>query len=181
MAFLPKADNKGSFSVQRPYYNRRNFRLAICLVLLDEGVVYNAAHLFGFFSVFNVDAIKSVTLIKGGMPANYGGRMSSVLEVHMNEGNNKKFKIKGGLGVISSRLTIEGPLKKDKGSFIVSARRTYIDVIMKAAIPETSPFSGSSYYFYDLNLKLNYKLTEKDRIYLSGYYGKDVFTYRIEI
>ncbi len=147
------------------------------LVLLDEGVVYNAAHLFGFFSVFNVDAVKSVTLIKGGMPANYGGRMSSVLEVHMNEGNNKKFKIKGGLGVISSRLTIEGPLKKDKGSFIVSARRTYIDVIMKAAIPETSPFSGSSYYFYDLNLKLNYKLTEKDRIYLSGYYGKDVFTY----
>ena len=147
------------------------------LVLLDEGVVYNAAHLFGFFSVFNVDAVKSVTLIKGGMPANYGGRMSSVLEVHMNEGNNKKFKIKGGLGVISSRLTIEGPLKKDKGSFIVSARRTYIDVIMEAAIPETSPFSGSSYYFYDLNLKLNYKLTEKDRIYLSGYYGKDVFTY----
>ncbi len=147
------------------------------LVLLDEGVVYNAAHLFGFFSVFNVDAVKSVTLIKGGMPANYGGRMSSVLEVHMNEGNNKKFKIKGGLGVISSRLTIEGPLKKDKGSFIVSARRTYIDVIMKAAIPESSPFSGSSYYFYDLNLKLNYKLTEKDRIYLSGYYGKDVFTY----
>jgi hypothetical protein len=147
------------------------------LVLLDEGVVYNAAHLFGFFSVFNVDAVKSVTLIKGGMPANYGGRMSSVLEVHMNEGNNKKFKIKGGLGVISSRLTLEGPLKKDKGSFIVSARRTYIDVIMKAAIPETSPFSGSSYYFYDLNLKLNYKLTEKDRIYLSGYYGKDVFTY----
>ena len=147
------------------------------LVLLDEGVVYNAAHLFGFFSVFNVDAIKSVTLIKGGMPANYGGRMSSVLEVHMNEGNNKKFKIKGGLGVISSRLTLEGPLKKDKGSFIVSARRTYIDVIMKAAIPESSPFSGSSYYFYDLNLKLNYKLTEKDRIYLSGYYGKDVFTY----
>ena len=147
------------------------------LVLLDEGVVYNAAHLFGFFSVFNVDAVKSVTLIKGGMPANYGGRMSSVLEVHMNEGNNKKFKIKGGLGVISSRLTLEGPLKKDKGSFIVSARRTYIDVIMKAAIPESSPFSGSSYYFYDLNLKLNYKLTEKDRIYLSGYYGKDVFTY----
>ena len=147
------------------------------LVLLDEGVVYNAAHLFGFFSVFNVDAIKSVTLIKGGMPANYGGRMSSVLEVHMNEGNNKKFKIKGGLGIISSRLTLEGPLKKDKGSFIVSARRTYIDVIMKAAIPESSPFSGSSYYFYDMNLKLNYKLSEKDKIYLSGYYGKDVFTY----
>lgn len=147
------------------------------LVLLDEGVVYNAAHLFGFFSVFNVDAVKSVTLIKGGMPANYGGRMSSVLEVHMNEGNNKKFKIKGGIGVISSRLTIEGPLKKDKGSFIISGRRTYIDLIMKAAIPDSSPFSGSGYYFYDLNLKLNYKLGEKDRIFLSGYYGKDQFSF----
>lgn len=147
------------------------------LVLLDEGVVYNAAHLFGFFSVFNVDAVKSVNLIKGGMPANYGGRMSSVLEVHMNEGNNKKFKIKGGLGVISSRLTIEGPLKKDKGSFIISGRRTYIDVIMKAAIPDSSVFSGSGYYFYDMNLKLNYKFGDKDRIFLSGYYGKDMFTF----
>lgn len=147
------------------------------LVLLDEGVVYNAAHLFGFFSVFNVDAVKSVNLIKGGMPANYGGRMSSVLEVHMNEGNNKKFKVKGGLGLISSRLTIEGPLKKDKGSFIISGRRTYIDVIMKAAIPDSSPFAGSGYFFYDMNLKLNYKLGEKDRIFLSGYYGKDMFTF----
>jgi len=147
------------------------------LVLLDEGVVYNAAHLFGFFSVFNVDAVKSVNLIKGGMPANYGGRMSSVLEVNMNEGNNKKFKFKGGIGAISSRLTIEGPLKKDRGSFIVSGRRTYIDVLMKAFIPDSSPFSGSGYYFYDLNLKLNYKLTDKDRIYLSGYYGKDMFTF----
>ncbi len=147
------------------------------LVLLDEGVVYNAAHLFGFFSVFNADAVKSVNLIKGGMPANYGGRMSSVLEVNMNEGNNKQFKVKGGLGAISSRLTIEGPLKKDKGSFIVSARRTYIDLIMKAAIPDTSPFAGSSYFFYDFNAKFNYKITEKDRIFLSGYYGKDVFNF----
>jgi hypothetical protein len=147
------------------------------LVLLDEGVVYNAAHLFGFFSVFNADAVKSVNLIKGGIPANYGGRMSSVLEVNMNEGNNKKFKVKGGLGVIASRLTIEGPLKKDKGSFIISARRTYIDLLMKAAIPDSSAFSGSGYYFYDLNLKLNYKLGEKDRIFLSGYYGKDQFTF----
>jgi predicted transport protein len=147
------------------------------LVLLDEGVVYNAAHLFGFFSVFNADAVKSVNLIKGGIPANYGGRMSSVLEVNMNEGNNKKFKVKGGIGVIASRLTIEGPLKKDKGSFIVSGRRTYIDLLMKGAIPDSSPFSGSGYYFYDLNLKLNYKLGEKDRIFLSGYYGKDEFSF----
>ena len=147
------------------------------LVLLDEGVVYNAAHLFGFFSVFNADAVKSVNLIKGGMPANYGGRMSSVLEVNMNEGNNKNFKVTGGIGAISSRLTLEGPIVKNKGSFIVSARRTYIDLIMKAAIPDSSPFFGSSYFFYDFNVKFNYKLTEKDRIFLSGYYGKDVFNF----
>jgi hypothetical protein len=147
------------------------------LVLLDEAIVYNAAHLFGFFSVFNADAVKSVNLIKGGMPANFGGRMSSVLEVNMNEGNNKKFGVKGGIGAISSRLTVEGPLKKDKGSFVLSARRTYIDVIMKAAIADSSPFYGTSYFFYDLNLKMNYKLGEKDRIYLSGYYGKDEFSF----
>ena len=147
------------------------------LVLLDEAIVYNAAHLFGFFSVFNADAVKSVNLIKGGMPANFGGRMSSVLEVNMNEGNNKEFGVKGGIGAISSRLTIEGPLKKNKGSFVLSARRTYIDVIMKAAIADSSPFYGTSYFFYDLNLKMNYKLGEKDRIYLSGYYGKDEFSF----
>ncbi len=147
------------------------------LVLLDEATVYNASHLFGFFSVFNVDAIKSVNLIKGGMPANFGGRLSSVLEVNMNEGNYKEFKLKGGIGAISSRLTLEGPLKKDKGSFIISGRRTYIDVIMKAAIPKSSPFFGSSYFFYDMNMKLNYKLGEKNRIFLSGYYGKDKFIY----
>jgi hypothetical protein len=147
------------------------------LVLLDEGVVYNAAHLFGFFSVFNSDAVKSVNLIKGGMPANYGGRMSSVLEVNMNEGNKKRFGVKGGIGLISSRLTVEGPLKKDKGSFIISGRRTYIDVLAKAAISDTSPFAGSGYFFYDLNAKFNYQLGEKDRIFFSGYYGKDVFTF----
>ncbi len=147
------------------------------LVLLDEGVVYNAAHLFGFFSVFNADAVKSVNLIKGGMPANFGGRMSSVLEVNMNEGNNKRFKMTGGIGAISSRLTLEGPIVKDKGSFIVSARRTYIDVLMKAFIPDTSPFAGSSYFFYDFNAKLNYRLSQKDKIFISGYYGKDVFNF----
>lgn len=147
------------------------------LVLVDEAVVYNASHLFGFFSVFNADAVKSVNLIKGGMPANYGGRMSSVLEVAMNEGNSKRLKIKGGIGAISSRLTVEGPLKKDKGSFIISARRTYIDVIMKAAIKDNSPFAGTSYFFYDFNAKANYKLGEKDRIYLAGYYGRDEFSF----
>jgi hypothetical protein len=147
------------------------------LVLLDEAVVYNAAHLFGFFSVFNVDAIKSVNLIKGGMPANFGGRMSSVLEVTMNEGNSKRFGVKGGLGLISSRITVEGPINKGKGSFIASARRTYIDVIMKAAIPESSPFAGSSYFFYDFNFKANYRLGDKDKIFLAGYYGKDKFIF----
>ncbi|HIP32966.1 MAG TPA: TonB-dependent receptor [Crocinitomicaceae bacterium] len=147
------------------------------LVLLDEAIVYNAAHLFGFFSVFNADAVKSVNLIKGSMPANFGGRMSSVLEVNMNEGNKKRFGVKGGIGAISSRLTIEGPLKKDKGSFIVSARRTYLDVIMKAAIPDDSPFAGTSYFFYDLNLKMNYEISKKDKIFLSGYYGKDEFSF----
>ncbi|MBI1836567.1 MAG: TonB-dependent receptor plug domain-containing protein [Flavobacteriia bacterium] len=145
------------------------------LVLLDEAVVYNASHLFGFFSVFNSDAVKNVNLTKGTMPANFGGRMSSVLEVNMNEGNNKKFKVKGGLGLISSRLTVEGPLKKDKGSFVISARRTYIDVLMKALIPKMSPFAGSGYFFYDYNFKANYRLSKKDKIYLSGYYGKDLF------
>ncbi len=148
------------------------------LVLLDEGVVYNAAHLFGFFSVFNSDAVKSVNLIKGGMPANFGGRISSVLEVNMNEGNYKRIRVKGGIGVISSRLTVEGPIKKDRGSFMISGRRTYIDILMKAFIPDSSPFAGSGYYFYDLNLKMNYKLGEKDKIFLSGYYGLDKFSFR---
>ena len=147
------------------------------LVLLDNAQVYNASHLFGFFSVFNSDAIKSVNLIKGSMPASYGGRLSSVLEVNMNEGNNKKFKVTGGLGLISSRLTFEGPIVKDKGSFIVSARRTYIDVFMKAFVKKSSSFYGSSYFFYDLNAKLNYRLGPKDKIYLSGYYGKDLFNF----
>ena len=147
------------------------------LVLLDEAQVYNASHLFGFFSVFNSDAVKSVNMIKGGMPANFGGRISSVLEVRMNEGNNKKFGVKGGLGLISSRLTVEGPIVKDKGSFIFSARRTYIDVLMKPFIKKSSPFRGTGYYFYDLNFKANYRLSDKDRIFLSGYYGKDEFSF----
>ncbi|MEP6747483.1 MAG: TonB-dependent receptor [Bacteroidota bacterium] len=148
------------------------------LIILDDAVVYNTGHLFGFFSVFNADAIKNVTLIKGGMPAQYGGRLSSVLDVAMKDGNVNKFQVDGGIGLIASRISIQGPIKKDKMSFIVSARRTYIDVLVKPFIPKTSQFSGSGYYFYDLNTKLNYKISEKDRLYLSGYFGKDVFDFR---
>lgn len=147
------------------------------LVLLDNAQVYNASHLFGFFSVFNADAVKSVNLIKGSIPANYGGRLSSVLEVNMNEGNNKRFKVTGGLGLISSRLTIEGPIVKDKASFIVSLRRTYLDVFMKAFTKPTSAFAGTTYYFYDFNGKINYRLSQKDKLYLSAYYGKDLFNF----
>ena len=145
------------------------------LVLMDGAPVYNASHLFGFFSVFNADAIKSVTLIKGGIPAEYGGRLASVLDISMKEGNNKRFGVSGGIGLLSSRLTVEGPLKKNKGSFIISGRRTYIDLFMKALVPKTSNFYGSSYLFYDLNAKLNYQITKRDKLFLSGYFGKDKF------
>jgi TonB dependent receptor/CarboxypepD_reg-like domain/TonB-dependent Receptor Plug Domain len=147
------------------------------LIMLDDAVVYNTGHLFGFFSIFNSDAIKNTTLIKGGMPAQYGGRLSSVLDISMKEGNNKKFQVDGGIGLIASRLSIQGPIKKDKASFIISARRTYIDALVKPAIKKTSQFYGSGYYFYDLNAKVNYRFSEKDRLYLSGYFGRDVFDF----
>ena len=148
------------------------------LIILDDAVVYNTGHLFGFFSIFNADAIKNVTLIKGGMPAQYGGRLSSVLDVAMKDGNSNKLQVDGGIGLIASRLSIQGPIKKNKASFIVSARRTYIDVLVKPFIPKSSEFSGSGYYFYDLNTKVNYQVSEKDRLYLSGYFGKDVFDFK---
>lgn len=147
------------------------------LVLLDEAVVYNTGHLFGFFSVFNGDAIKNVELYKGNMPAQYGGRLSSVLDVSMKDGNSKGIHAEGGIGVIASRFTIEGPIKKDTSSFLISGRRTYIDVLTKPFIKK-SAFTGSAYYFYDLNTKVNYRLSDKDRIFLSGYFGRDVFTYK---
>ena len=147
------------------------------LILLDEAVVYNAAHLFGFFSVFNADAIKDINIIKGGMPAEYGGRLSSVLDISMKDGNNKKYELAGGIGLLSSRLTIEGPVQKDKSSFIVSGRRTYIDVLSKPFLNNDNAFSGSGYYFYDLTTKINYKISDKDRLYLSGYFGRDVFSF----
>lgn len=147
------------------------------LILLDNATVYNASHLFGFFSVFNADAVKNIELIKGGMPANYGGRISSVLDINMKEGNDKGFHGQGGIGLISSRLTLEGPIVKDRGSFIVSGRRTYIDVLTKPFIPDTGAFAGTGYYFYDINAKANYRLSDKDRFFLSGYFGRDVFTF----
>jgi hypothetical protein len=142
------------------------------LILLDEATVYNASHFFGFFSTFNSDAIKDVSLYKGGMPAEYGGRLSSVLDIKMNEGNNKDYTVQGGLGLISSRIKVEGPLVKDKGSFMISARRTYVDFFLKASSDST--IRGSSIYFYDLNAKANYHFDDKNAIYLSGYFGKDV-------
>jgi hypothetical protein len=142
------------------------------LILLDEATVYNASHLFGFFSTFNSDAIKDVSLYKGGMPAQYGGRLASVLDVKMNEGNNKEYTAEGGIGLIASRIKVEGPIVKDKGSFMISARRTYIDFFLKAS-PDSN-VRGSSIYFYDLNAKINYHFDEKNAIYLSGYFGKDV-------
>ncbi|MFN0274996.1 MAG: TonB-dependent receptor [Chitinophagales bacterium] len=146
------------------------------LILLDDAVVYNTGHLFGFFSVFNGDAIKNTTLIKGGMPAQYGGRLSSVVDVQMKDGNNQTFHAEGGIGLIASRLTLEGPIQKNKSSFIVSARRTYIDAIITPFLKETD-FEGNAYYFYDLNTKVNYQFTDKDRLYASGYFGRDVFNY----
>jgi hypothetical protein len=147
------------------------------LVLVDEVPVYNASHLFGFFSVFNSDAVKSGNLIKGGMPANYGGRMSSVLEIKTNDGDQQKVNVKGGIGLISSRLTIDGPINKGKGAFMVAGRRTYVDVLMKPFISSTSPFNGSAYFFYDLNFKANYTLGKKDKLFFSSYLGIDKFTF----
>jgi hypothetical protein len=146
------------------------------LILLDEAIVYNASHLFGFFSTFNSDAIKDVSLYKGGMPAQYGGRLSSVLDIKMDEGNNKEDVVEGGIGLISSRIKLEGPIVKDKGSFMISARRTYIDAFLKASSDST--VKGSKLYFYDLNAKANYHFDDKNAIYLSGYFGKDVLGLR---
>lgn len=148
------------------------------LILLDEATVYNASHLMGFFSVFNPDAVKDVALYKGSMPAEFGGRLSSVLNLSMNEGNNKNYQVNGGIGLISSRLTIEGPIVKDRGSFIISGRRTYADLVLRSLVDlkiiRDSTLHGATLYFYDLNAKANYKINDKNRIYLSGYFGKDV-------
>jgi hypothetical protein len=144
------------------------------LILLDEAIVYNASHLLGFFSVFNSDAIKDVALYKGGIPSEYGGRGSSVMDVKMRDGNSKKFGATGGLGLISSRLTLEGPIVKDKGSFMLSGRRSYADIFL--GLSKDEDIKTTRLYFYDLNLKANYKISDKDRVYVSGYFGRDVFS-----
>ncbi|SHL07128.1 TonB-dependent Receptor Plug Domain [Chryseobacterium contaminans] len=140
------------------------------LILLDEAPVYNASHLLGFFSTFNSDALKDASIIKGNSPAQYGGRLSSVMDVKMKDGNNKNYNINGGIGLISSRLSVEGPLQKEKSSFIVSGRRTYADLFLKSS----KDYKDNKLYFYDLNLKANYQINENNRIYLSGYFGRDV-------
>ncbi|MCB0738314.1 MAG: TonB-dependent receptor [Bacteroidetes bacterium] len=145
------------------------------LILLDEAVVYNASHLFGFFSVFSADAIKNVTITKGGIPAEYGGRLSSVLNVTLKEGNNKYFDAEGGVGIISSRLLFEGPIIKNKSSFMVAGRRTYADALVQPFLNDD--IKGNRYYFYDLNTKLNYTFSPKDRLLVSGYFGRDVFKF----
>ena len=144
------------------------------LILLDEAPVYNAYHLLGFFSTFNSDAIKNVTLYKGAMPPQYGGRLSSVVDIKMNDGNNQDFGVSGGIGLIASRVNVEGPLQKDKSSFLVSARRTYADIFLK--LFGDSSMKKTQLYFYDLNAKTNFILGEKDRLFLSGYFGRDVLS-----
>ncbi|GGD91218.1 collagen-binding protein [Maribacter cobaltidurans] len=139
------------------------------LVLLDEAIIYNTSHMFGFFSVFNADAIKDLKLYKGGIPARFGGRVSSVLDIRQKDGNSKKFALTGGIGAISSRLTAEGPMFGNKGSFLVAGRRSYIDLFLKAAGEENSAM------FYDLNLKTNYSINANNRLFLSGYFGRDSF------
>lgn len=141
------------------------------LILLDEAPVYNASHLLGFFSTFNSDAIKDVSVYKGGMPAQYGGRLASVLDIKMNDGNRKNYTAEGGVGLISSRLKVEGPIVKDKGSFMISARRTYMDAFL--ALSSDSTVNSNVLFFYDLNAKANYQLDEKNTLYLSGYFGRD--------
>ena len=143
------------------------------LILLDEAPVYNASHLLGFFSVFNSDALKDVKLYKGVAPAEFGGRLSSVMDIKMKDGNSKKYTASGGIGLISSRLTLEGPLIKNKSSFIVSGRRTYVDQFLRFSKNEN--LTSSSLYFYDLNAKANYRISDKDRIFVSGYFGRDNF------
>ena len=146
------------------------------LIILDDAVVYNVSHLFGFFSVFNGDALKSVELTKGGFPSRFGGRLSSVVELNMKEGNKQELHGEGGGGLIASRLTLEGPLVKGKSSFLVSGRRTYLDLLARPLIAAQSGGNGTGgYYFYDFNAKLNYDFGRKDKLYLSGYFGQDRF------
>lgn len=164
---LPGVSNAGEGSSG---FNVRGGAADQNLILLDEATIFNASHLFGFFGVFNADAIKDITLYKGGIPARYGGRVSSVLDIYQKEGNKKNFSANGGIGVLSSRLLIEGPIVKDKASFLVGARTSYVQWILKLLNNENSAS------FYDLNAKISYQLNDKNAIYLSGYFGRDMFS-----
>jgi hypothetical protein len=157
-------------------FNVRGGNIDQNLVLMDEAPVYNSSHLFGFFSVFNPDAVKDVKLIKGGIPSQYGGRVSSILDIRMKEGNSKTYEVNGGIGTIFSRLSIEAPIKKDKASFIIAGRRSYIDILSKPFLKKRQPeLKDAKFYFYDLTAKLNWKINDKNTVFASGYFGKDVF------
>jgi hypothetical protein len=156
-------------------FNVRGGGVGQNLVLLDEAPVYNSSHMLGFFSVFNPDAVKDIKLIKGGIPSQYGGRIASILDIRMKEGNSKELMVSGGIGSIFSRLTVEGPLKKDKASFIVAARRSYADAMAKVFTDVLD--DGAALNFYDLTLKTNYNINKHNRIYLSGYFGRDQFKF----
>ena len=165
--FLPGVTNAGE---GQSGFNVRGGGADQNLILLDEATIYNSSHLFGFFSVFNPDAIKDLKLYKGGIPSRFGGRASSVLDIYQKDGNSKNFHMNGGIGLISSRLLAEGPIVKDKGSFIVAGRGSYAHLFLKLSNNKNSA------YFYDLNTKLNYKIDKNNSLYLSGYFGRDVFS-----
>ncbi|MCL9771099.1 TonB-dependent receptor [Flavobacterium sp. HXWNR69] len=167
LLFLPGVTNAGE---GQSGFNVRGGGADQNLVLLDEATLYNTSHVFGFFSVFNADAIKDLKLYKGGIPARFGGRASAVLDVYQKDGNSNKFSMNGGIGLISSRLLAEGPIVKDKGSFLIAGRGSYAHLFLKLSDNQNSA------YFYDLNTKLNYKLNENNNLYLSGYFGRDIFS-----
>ncbi len=156
-------------------FNVRGGNIDQNLILLDEAPVYNSSHLFGFFSVFNPDAVKDVKLLKGGIPSQYGGRVSSILDIRMKEGNNKRLEVNGGIGSIFSRVSIEAPIIKDKMSFIVAARRSYIDVLAKPFLKNRPGLKDAKFYFYDVTAKINYRINDKNTVFASGYFGRDVF------
>ena len=166
LLFLPGVTNAGE---GQSGFNVRGGGADQNLVLLDEATLYNTSHVFGLFSVFNADAIKDLKLYKGGIPSRFGGRAASVLDVYQKDGNSNKFSMNGGIGLISSRLLAEGPIVKDKGSFLIAGRGSYAHLFLKLTDNKNSA------YFYDLNTKLNYKLNENNNLYLSGYFGRDIF------
>ncbi|MBZ9630657.1 TonB-dependent receptor [Salegentibacter sp. LM13S] len=166
LLLLPGVSNAGEGASG---FNVRGGAVDQNLILLDEATIFNSSHLFGFFSVFNPDAVKDLKLYKGGIPAKYGGRVSSVLDIYQRDGNSKEFKAQGGIGVISSRLLAEGPIVKDKGSFLIGGRSSYAHLFLKLAD------NPNSAYFYDLNTKLTYSLNENNKLLFSGYFGRDVF------